>query len=98
MAELALFASVDGGYWPILLSAGYASGVASATAGLPAEASSVVKEGIGGAFAVGAGLAIATAAAIVAWIPRHRIASDDELTTESLEAFEVGELTLSAGD
>ena len=182
MAELALFASVDGGYWPILpgilllgtgmglsmspgttaitgslpeekqgvasalndtvrefggaigiaftgslLSAGYASSVASATTGLPAEAASVVKEGIGGAFAVapslgdqgpvvlaaardafidgwqvsmwvGAGVAIATAAAIVAWIPRHRAATDEVLTTESLEGFEVNELALSAGD
>jgi hypothetical protein len=182
MAELAIFASVDGGYWPVLpgilmigtgmglsmspgttaitgslpeekqgvasalndtvrefggaigiaftgslLSAGYASSVASATTGLPAEAAATVKEGIGGAFAVapslgeqgpavmsaarnafidgwqvsmwvGFGLAIVTAAAIVAWIPRHRPATDDVPTIESVDGFEVGELALSAGD
>ena len=35
-----------------ILSAGYASGVESATAGLPAEAAAVVKDGIGGAYAL----------------------------------------------
>jgi EmrB/QacA subfamily drug resistance transporter len=182
MAELALFASVDGGYWPVfpgilmlgagmglsmspgttaitgslpeekqgvasalndtvrefggaigiaftgsLLSAGYASSVTSATNGLPAEAAATVKEGIGGAFAVaptlgeqgatvlaaardafidgwqvamwvGFGLAIATAAAIVIWIPRHQRVTDDVMTTEALDGLDVGELALSAGD
>lgn len=107
LAMMALFASADGGYWPVLpgilllgvgmglsmspgttaitaslpeekqgvasalndtvrefggaigialigsiLSAGYASGVESATAGLPAEAAAIVKDGIGGAYAL----------------------------------------------
>lgn len=107
LAMMALFASADGGYWPVLpgilllgvgmglsmspgttaitaslpeekqgvasalndtvrefggaigialigsiLSAGYASGVKSATAGLPAEAAAIVKDGIGGAYAL----------------------------------------------
>jgi Na+/melibiose symporter-like transporter len=107
LAMMALFASADGGYWPVLpgilllgvgmglsmspgttaitaslpeekqgvasalndtvrefggaigialigsiLSAGYASGVESATTGLPAEAAAIVKDGIGGAYAL----------------------------------------------